>query len=466
LERLSIEPLEQRALLTPTATIVSIVTDNTSMALVVDYTNVNVATLGTGDIQYAANGRAPMTAVAVSGPTLVNGKERMVYRLGAYDGAWGSTDTGTYQISSPPGQILGEQGQSLVSLNLASYWLWFAQPKARMLSQSVRGADWLVTMQYDALGGIDETTIDGSDVGLTGGTSPGTTVLSITHLSATSLQVVYSVAAPGGAWNFTSNGTYGLVLNSPSVADNNGRLVSGRSLGQFYLWFDTPRAQFGTMTAQDMNLLVTVTFTAAPSTVMNPASLVQQGVVTVTGPNGYSQPGQMVGILHNGDGSYTLTYSTPANGTSWDFRDTGVYSVRVNPGLAQDLNGKSVAGFVVGSQTLTFTQPAGVFQLPTFPTKTQWDFVINFEDDFNVDPSTVNAASIRLLGPDGGEIAVALVSTSVQFQGTVVAQYHLTAPGGLNNGNYQVWLNADGIRDGNGNSSNDGLIASFWLWFQ
>src|SRR5947209_2302672 len=101
--RCGFEPMEARVLLAA-GVFVSAGNDGASLAVVVDYTGVDQATIGAGDIAFSANGRAAVTATSVASiVNRPNGVLRVTYGLPAYDGAWGVTDTGTYTITSPPG---------------------------------------------------------------------------------------------------------------------------------------------------------------------------------------------------------------------------------------------------------------------------------------------------------------------------------------------------------------------------
>src|SRR5437899_2972287 len=238
------EQLEGRQLLA-FATFVSAAASNTALAVVVDYSGINQASIGPGDITFAANGRAPIAATAVTNITQrPNSVVRVSYTIPAYDLAWGATDTGAYTISSPPGAVVDGLNHNLAFPDLSQVWLWFGQPKARFISQQVRPNDWLVTIQYDSLNGINESTLDGNDIVITGATPSSKTVSQIIHLSATSIKVVYAIGAPGGAWSFANNGTYTLSLANAQVADNSARQATGHFLASFWLWFATPRAEF------------------------------------------------------------------------------------------------------------------------------------------------------------------------------------------------------------------------------
>ncbi|MES1254325.1 MAG: hypothetical protein ABUS56_01875, partial [Acidobacteriota bacterium] len=123
--RCGFEELEPRKLLA-VGTFVSAVTDATSLAVVIDYTGVDQATIGAGDITFSANGRSAVAATVVANTqTRPGGVLRVTYGLPAYDGAWGSTDTGTYTILSPAGAVKDTSGHNLQFTNLASLWMWF-----------------------------------------------------------------------------------------------------------------------------------------------------------------------------------------------------------------------------------------------------------------------------------------------------------------------------------------------------
>ena len=132
------------------------------------------------------------------------------------------------------------QGANLTFTDIASLWMWFGNPKAKLVSQTVTGNALLVVMQYDGLTPMDESTIDGGDLVLGGGTASSNTVSQIIHLSDNSIQVVYSIGAPQNIWDFTSNGTYTISLADNQVSDNSGNQAKGRLLASEYLWFNSP----------------------------------------------------------------------------------------------------------------------------------------------------------------------------------------------------------------------------------
>src|SRR5262245_28437060 len=160
--RCAFEAIEPRVMLA-TGTFISAVADPTSLTVVVDYSaGVNPATIGAGDITFETGTRGAVAATSVLGTEArPNNVLRVTYAVPAYDGAWGATDSGTYTIASPPGAVRDTGGLNLQFSNLASIWLWFGAPKARLLTYSVSDTTWFVTMQYDTVGALDEATLDG-----------------------------------------------------------------------------------------------------------------------------------------------------------------------------------------------------------------------------------------------------------------------------------------------------------------
>jgi hypothetical protein len=459
------EALEPREMLAY-GSFVSEVADNTGLAVVIDYTGVDPTTIGPGNIAFSANGRSPYVATSVTSvQARPNNVLRVAYRIPAYDGAWGASDTGAYTITSPPGAVLDTQGHNLQYSNLAQVWLWFGMPKARIMSYTMRSTDWLVVVQYDTQNGLDESTLDGNDLTLTGATPSSLSVYQLIHLSPTSTQVVYSFGAPGGAWSYANNGTYNIFLAAGQVADNSGRQATAQMLASYWLWFAAPRAEYLGYTAGTNDWTVSVRFSANPLTAINPATLVADGTVYASGPRGYYELGHLTTLIHNADLSYTASYRIVAPWGSWDWTDNGTYTVSVGDGRVADIDGNMIPGSNLGQSTITSTAPSATMVLPTHPTRTGWDIAVDFTDDVMVDLSSINTATVRLQGPDGSSIPLSLTSVTFQFPNVAHAIFHLTAPGGIDNGNYQVWVNDGGMQDTAGNPVAGNMLASFWLWF-
>jgi hypothetical protein len=97
----------------------------------------------------------------------------------------------------------------------------------------------------------------------------------------------------------------------------------------------------------------TVTFadpTGANNGIKTSTLINQNGVVQVTGPNGFSTLATYVGIDNSTDGTpRTVTYSFTPPGGSWDGVDNGLYTVQIVPNQIKDLDDNFVIGGPVGS---------------------------------------------------------------------------------------------------------------------
>jgi hypothetical protein len=463
------ETLETRALMTaPTATFVSAVANGTALFVNIDYhadQGLNLSTLGSGDIVLSTQGRPDLVANLFTQPsTLPNGDTRAIYIVNAYNGAWNYTNTGTYAVTSPAGQVQDSTGANLQFSGLASLWLWFSTPKATITGTSVTATDWLITVNYTDDTGIDTSSIDGNDIVVTGpGLFPGITRQSLTVNSATDVTAVYRVPAPSGAWNFTHTGTYLVSMNENQVADTNNPVnrIPSYNMASYWLWFDKPAAVIPTYTVGDRSWAIPVTYSGRSA--IDPTSI-SSGDLRVTAPNGYSQPGTLVNTVNNGDGTYTATYSVPARGGDWDWSDNAVYSVAILSNRVHDVSNRFVGGGVLNSYTLWFNNPNATMVLPATPQQNQWDIVIDFADNRTLDVSSITSNAIHVEAP-GGPINVTLLNTTAGPNGATRATFRLTSISGLPNGHYEVWTNPNQVHDTENNFVRENSIASFWFWF-
>ncbi len=458
------EALEPRTLLAaPTHAVAGMWTDANSLTVVIEWGNANPATLGNGDITATANGREPIVGTMIGSPVLMpNGKHRVAYKLNAYDNAWGVTDSGTYTFSSPIGQVVSPQGDLLGNSFVTTRGLWWNIPKSRLISNTMRPTDWLVVVQYDSANGIKQSTIDATDITLTTGSHNGISVYQVINNSATRKTVVYQIKAPNGAWSHMANGSYTLAIGANAVKDNSDRSVAAHEYRRFGLWFSTPHAHVHGTSVGENFWLIPIKYTPAPGSTMNPATLLSVGVVHVTGPGGFNMDAEIEGFQSHLNGAYTVTYRINANGGSWDFPDNGSYYLNMKPNRAADSAGRFIPGYEMKRFGLWFTTPAAEVVTPTGPSGNVWDLGIRFRDDVQIDLSTININSIRILDPQGIELNKSLVSiTPGGNAATQTAVFRIIALGGFDPGQYRVFLNRDGVRDSGGRIAAENLIGTF-----
>ncbi|HYE61469.1 MAG TPA: hypothetical protein VD997_05700 [Phycisphaerales bacterium] len=461
------EALEGRALLSaPTPTISGMWSDATNLYVRVDWGNVNTATIGNGDLQVQLGTRTPIVGTLAAAPVLVNGKQRATYRFKAYDNAWGVTDNGTYTITSPIGQVLSPQGDALDDAQLTTRNLSWATPKARLVSNTMRATDWLVVIQYDTIGGLNQSTIDGSDLTVALGANTGVTVHQIINVSANTTKVVYRIGAQDGAWSYTANGTYRLTIGVDKVRDNAARAVTAHTYRDFGLFFGTPKAVVQTDSVNENDWVIPVKFSALSPSAIHPAGLVTAGAMTIVGPGGFTANSITSQLLHNPDGSYTAYFTFNARGGAWDYRDGGTYTLKINSNKVKDTSNRFIPVYDLKSYNLSFSTPTAEVLLPANPTLTRWDVNVRFMDDTSINRSTINVDSIRIVGPDGLELSKSLVSISGATNGAIqTALFRLNAPGGFENGTYRFFINRDGVRDSGGRISAENQIWEFTVNF-
>ena len=98
------------------------------------------------------------------------------------------------------------------------------------------GTEYQFSVTYSDNQVIDSTTVDSSDVLVTGpnGFSQLATLHSIQPDSNGSpLKAIYKFAAPGGNWDGTDDGTYTIALAANQVSDASGNFVTSGTLGSF-----------------------------------------------------------------------------------------------------------------------------------------------------------------------------------------------------------------------------------------
>ncbi|MCX5662983.1 MAG: right-handed parallel beta-helix repeat-containing protein, partial [Planctomycetota bacterium] len=99
------------------------------------------------------------------------------------------------------------------------------------------------TVTFSDNAGINVSTLDGSDVRVTGpnGFSQLAALVSVNvNSNGTPRTATYSIAAPGGAWSVGANGTYSVALVAGQVADTSGNTAAASTLATFTATIGTP----------------------------------------------------------------------------------------------------------------------------------------------------------------------------------------------------------------------------------
>lgn len=206
------------------------------------YTNVDLASIGAGDVTVTGpNGfSAPATLVSAGGP----GKSvTATYSVAAPGGTFDGSDSGSYSVVLA-GQAVGDGfGNFTPSGSLGSFAVDIAgPPAAALVAQDVTqfgAATHEISVTYSDPQGIDASSIDVADLAVTR-TGDGA-ALTISAVSTAGVGVgntsprtaIYTLAAPGGSWDPGDNGTYTVLLQGQQVLDAVGTSGDAGTLGTF-----------------------------------------------------------------------------------------------------------------------------------------------------------------------------------------------------------------------------------------
>jgi uncharacterized delta-60 repeat protein len=239
------------------------------------------------------------------------------------------------------------------------------------IDQPLAGSDHLdIIVDYSDNVSIDASTIGTGDITVNGpnGFEATPTLVSSNLTNGATVSATYRLSAPNGSFSNSANGTYTIYLIAGSVADtaSPANVIAGvDNFGSFSvsLPVDTtpPTANVPTapVAANDApNLDITVDF--SDDTALELSSITS-GIITVTGPGGYSAPGQLLsGSLTPSTGnpnSAQAVFSVPAPGGFFSKADNGIYTILLNGGHLSDLAGNIAASATLSSFTIALPAP-------------------------------------------------------------------------------------------------------------
>ncbi|MDX2216770.1 MAG: hypothetical protein SFY66_26125 [Oculatellaceae cyanobacterium bins.114] len=318
------------------------------------------ATIGTGDITVTGpNGFSQLASL--TGSVKINAKRTRAvatYSIVSKDGAWDSTENGTYTLSLGRRQVSDARRNFARPRALGSMQVNVPNPlpTAALTSQGFTGtADYTFSVNYADDSSINPASIDGNDILVTGPNSFSqlASLVSVAATSNGSQTATYRITAAGGTLDATDNGTYTIALQANQVGDIQGGFAPTANLGTFDINVSTipPSATLspiesilGTQGAK------TFTVTYADNGAVTRSS-VDSNDILVTGPNGFSQLATLIGVNLNADSpSLVATYQVTPPGGTWDDTESGLYGVTLQPNQIRD----NEANFSVQSLLGTF----------------------------------------------------------------------------------------------------------------
>jgi hypothetical protein len=307
------------------------------------YTDVDVATLGAGDVTVSGpNGFAAPATLVSAGPA---GKSvTATYSVAAPGGSFDGGDSGSYSVVLAAGAVGDRFGNFAPGGALGSFAVDIAgPPAASLVAQDVTqfgAATHEVSVTYSDPQGVDASSIDPADLAVTrdgDGLALGVSAVSIAGggVGNTSPRTaIYTLAAPGGSWDPGDNGTYTVVLQGQQVKDAQGTSGDAGTLGTFAV----------TVGADGFSAGDVATFTDASGDVVT-ISLKGPGTGQLMFGAGEAADAGII-VLNGTSPASTLTVTAAGAGTS-------VGNVTVN-GPLKSLTGKHVdlAGTLAVAGTL------------------------------------------------------------------------------------------------------------------
>jgi len=486
-----------------------------------DDRGIDATTIDNNDIRVTTTNGFNQLARLVSVTAATNGIARLAtYQIDAPGGTWDSTDNGTYTIALQSNQIKDTSGNTAAAKTLGSFQVNIAP------SPIVANGNGLKAEYFD---NIDFTNLklNRTDASVNfdwGYGSPDASIQPDTFSARWTGQVLAKYSETY-TFSTTSDDGVRLWVNGQKIIDrwvnqaatevtgsitlqagqkydirleyyeNGGRAVSklawsSRSqikeiIPQGYLFSasfpgdttaPTATASLSTLTTvggSAYNFAVTYTDNVAINT-----SSLDGNDIQVTGPSGFNQLAQLVGVSTNGT-SQIATYRIWAPGGSWDSSDNGTYTVALQANQVSDTSGNVAAARTLGSFQVSLTAPAPidlneapVITLPgslfTTPQSTSLAVTgIQIADDAGNAPITVTLTAtngILKVGDVSGGVTMAnlrnngtgsvvLIGTLMQINATLIN------PGGLTYTPNAGFLGSDRINvavNDNGNTGSGG----------
>ncbi|MBC8107571.1 MAG: hypothetical protein H7Z14_13350 [Anaerolineae bacterium] len=179
----------------------------------------------------------------------------LIYRIFAFNSGtgWSATDNGTYTLSILPPQgsdppVRDTTHNAIPLLTLGSFKIAIgssdtAAPNVRIAPGTVGPVAgqslWQFSVVYHDNLAIEGTTVDGNDIRVSG---PGgfNQAASLVSLSAapsigSNRVATYQVAAPGGFWDGTDDGSYSIVMQANQVRDAANNFIPAGSIGSSFV---------------------------------------------------------------------------------------------------------------------------------------------------------------------------------------------------------------------------------------
>lgn len=388
-------------------------------------------------------------------------------------GSWDLADNGAYTVALIANEVKNRSGAGAVAsskiFNVALSPQVDTDPPAVQISvanvAATGGATHVVNVTYNDDSGIDAASIDASDLAVSGPNGPLAVTGVAVRGSGNSIVATYTVAAPGGSWDFADNGSYTASVQAGSVRDAVGNANVAASQG---FSVSIPPADsagpIASITAANIGQAGGATHTVVVRYLDSGSvarATIDTGDIVVTGPAGAVA---VTGVTVNGsDAILTATYTLAAPGGAWDSADNGPYSISLPSGSVTDAlgnaNSPASGGFNVSIAQADDQAPSASLSAPsiTSPGGTVQTVTLVLSDNTAIDTSTIGTGSIVVRRGGGAALSVTHLDLSPAGNaGTVTATFQVLAPGGSwdasDNGTYTILYTGE-ARDTGGNAA-------------
>lgn len=309
-------------------------------------------------------GPEDVTVVGPGGPVAVNGVQvnpptdttpvSVTYQIAAPGGTWDEADEGNYSITLNTGAVSDTSGNTNAAV-AAGFAVDTTGPDTAGPSAAITvgnvtgpgGAEHQIVVVYTDGGKVNVNSIDPSDISVVRADGLPLTVTGRTFSPQNNgpvITAVYTVAAPGGAWDASDDGAYTVTLPGGAVSDRKGNVNGGAtatfSVNATIVDVTPPSATVVPVTpittADDAPVQIVVTYSDNQPL---PTSVFGADDLTVTGPNGPLVANTSVTVTPGADPNVvTVTYQFLPPGGAWDVSDNGVYTITLAPGAVTDVS--------------------------------------------------------------------------------------------------------------------------------
>lgn len=334
-----------------------------------------------------------------------------------------------------------------------------------------------IEIEFTAFGvrNINEATLSGSNIILTLNGSPAGSVTfnAITFRGANRVRASYSLNAPGGAFNFTNNGSYVATLVPNSVADTAGVFASQAVLFSFATNFQPVAVSLSTQPAEPRFgspfVDITVQYAAADGASIDPQSI-NAGNISLFRDGTAEGSVSVASVASITADLVQVVYRLVPGGGAFVFSNNGFYEAVIQPGNSvRTTDGVPTPAGTIHTFTTSFQPVAASFATPAVPrigdTELQFSVTYTAPAGRLIDLSSILSSNVLVTGPSGERPVITLVGTSGSGQ-SVTVTYAFDAPGGTFGpavaGTYTFGIDAQGspVRDDLGSPAQSGVIGS------